>query len=79
MNLLYRWSREDSLASSEPILYEKIRLLCVMEMTFRRDTKDRQLTFENVAKETGHGVDLVELLVRVFALPEVKKAQVIVE
>ena len=47
-----------------------------MEMTFRRDAKDRQLTFENVAKETGHGVDLVELLVRILALPEVKKALV---
>lgn len=63
MNLLYRWSREDSLASSEPILYEKIRLLCVMEMTFRREAKDRQLTFEDVAKETGLNVDLIELLV----------------
>jgi len=49
----------------ESIMYEKIRLLCVMEMTFRRDAKDRQLTFEDVAKETGLNVDLVELLVRI--------------
>ena len=34
-----------------------------MEMTFRREAKDRQLTFEDVAKETGLNVDLIELLV----------------
>ena len=62
-NFFSRWSREESLASNLPILYEKVRLLCVMEMTFQRDAKDRQLTFEDVAKETGLAVDLVELLV----------------
>jgi 26S proteasome regulatory subunit N9 len=45
-------------------LLEKIRLLGVMEMTFRRDANDRQLTFKDIAAETGLNVDDVELLVR---------------
>jgi len=34
-----------------------------MEMTFRRDANDRQITFGDVAQNTGLGDDKVELLV----------------
>jgi hypothetical protein len=51
------------LAANEPILFEKIRLLSLMEMTFRREAKDRQLSFADIAKETELPVDQVEILV----------------
>ena len=59
----FSWSREGALAENEAILGEKIRLLALMEMTFRRDANDRQLTFEDIAKETGLHIEQVELLV----------------
>jgi 26S proteasome regulatory subunit N9 len=52
------------LAENDLILLEKIRLLALMEMTFRRDANDRQLTFADIAKETGLPVEQVELLVK---------------
>ena len=51
-------------------MLEKIRLLGVMEMTFRRDANDRQLTFKDIAAETGLNVDDVELLVRKVTFDE---------
>jgi hypothetical protein len=41
-----------------------------MEMTFRRAAKDRQLTFEDIAGETGLDVDSVELLVSFLRVDE---------
>ena len=67
-----RWSKEGALAEQEAILLEKIRLLGVMEMTFRRDANDRQLTFKDIAAETGLNVDDVELLVRKASIVTVK-------
>lgn len=58
-----QWTKESALAEQEAILLEKIRLLGVMEMTFRRDANDRQLTFKDIAAETGLNIDDVELLV----------------
>merc|ERR1711983_486696 len=43
--------------------FEKLCLLVLMEMTFRRDANDRQITFGDVAQNTGLGDDKVELLV----------------
>jgi 26S proteasome regulatory subunit N9 len=60
---LNRWSKESALVENEPILQEKIRLLGVMEMTFRRDANDRQVTFKDIANETGLPEENVELLV----------------
>ena len=34
-----------------------------MEMTFRRDANDRQITFNDVSEQTGLNIDKVELLV----------------
>lgn len=68
----FRWSKEGALAEQEAILLEKIRLLGVMEMTFRRDANDRQLTFKDIAAETGLNVDDVELLVRKASIVTVK-------
>ncbi len=60
-----QWTKESALAEQEAILLEKIRLLGVMEMTFRRDANDRQLTFKDIAAETGLNIDDVELLVKI--------------
>ena len=51
------------MVENEAILQEKIRLLGVMEMTFRRSANDRQVTFKDIAKETGLQEENVELLV----------------
>ena len=48
---------------NQEILFEKLCLLVLMEMTFRRDANDRQITFGDVAQNTGLGDDKVELLV----------------
>lgn len=58
-----QWSKQPDLNSNQEILYEKLCLLVLMEMTFRRDANDRQITFNDVAKQTGLSEDKVELLV----------------
>merc|ERR1712018_659152 len=57
------WTTQPDLNGNQEILYEKLCLLVLMEMTFRRDANDRQITFNDVAKQTGLGEDKVELLV----------------
>lgn len=58
-----QWSSQPDLLAKETQLREKIRLLCLMEMTFRRKALDRQLKFEEVAKETGLPINQVEVMV----------------
>lgn len=58
-----RWCQQVDLAKNEDVLYEKICLLAVMEMTFRRSATDRQLSFGDIAEHTGLNKDKVELLV----------------
>uniref|UniRef100_A0A2P2HY97 26S proteasome non-ATPase regulatory subunit 13 n=1 Tax=Hirondellea gigas TaxID=1518452 RepID=A0A2P2HY97_9CRUS len=58
-----QWSTQPDLLAKEMELREKIRLLCLMEMTFKRKAFDRQLKFEEVAEETGLPVNQVEVMV----------------
>ena len=58
-----QWTQQPDLNSNQEILYEKLCLLVLMEMTFRRDANDRQITFKDVAEQTGLNVDKIELLV----------------
>lgn len=57
------WKSQPDLAKNEEILYNKICLLSVMEMTFQRSATERQLTFIEIAEHTGLTKDRVELLV----------------
>lgn len=58
-----KWAGVPDLAAQELKLRQKISLLCLMEMTFKRPSTDRQLTFEEIAAETRLPVNEVELLV----------------
>lgn len=58
-----QWSTQLDLVTKENQLREKIRLLCLMEMTFQRKAWDRQLTFAEIAKETGLPENQVEVMV----------------
>ncbi|GIX92050.1 26S proteasome non-ATPase regulatory subunit 13 [Caerostris darwini] len=57
------WSSQADLALNEIALRQKISLLCLMEMTFRRPGNNRVLTFSEIAKETKLPENEVELLV----------------
>uniref|UniRef100_T1JHP1 26S proteasome non-ATPase regulatory subunit 13 n=1 Tax=Strigamia maritima TaxID=126957 RepID=T1JHP1_STRMM len=57
------WSSQPDLAANELSLRQKISLLCLMEMTFKRQANNRQLTFAEIAKEARLPEDEVELLV----------------
>ena len=57
------WEIQHDLVANEKIMYEKICLLALMEMTFQRSATDRSLTFKDIAKQTGLEEDRVELLV----------------
>jgi len=60
--LKQHWQNQPDLASREIAMRQKIALLCLMEMTFKRAATDRQLTFTEIAKETRLPVEEVELL-----------------
>merc|ERR1712141_611837 len=62
-NLRPQWTEQADLNGNQEILYEKLCLLVLMEMTFRRDANDRQITFFDVSQQTGLNEDKVELLV----------------
>jgi len=57
------WSKQPDLAANELSLRQKISLLCLMEMTFKRPANNRQLTFAEIAKEARLPEEEVELLV----------------
>lgn len=57
------WTRIADLAAQEVKLRQKISLLCLMEMTFRRPSNQRILKFEEIAHETKLPIGEVELLV----------------
>ncbi|XP_064490385.1 26S proteasome non-ATPase regulatory subunit 13-like isoform X2 [Ornithodoros turicata] len=57
------WMQQPDLAAKELALRQKICLLCLMEMTFRRPGNQRVLTFEEIARETQLPLHEVELLV----------------
>jgi len=67
------WGNQPDLCSNEFKMRQKITLLCLMEMTFKRAATDRQLTFQEIATETRLPEEEVELLVmRALSLELVK-------
>ncbi|XP_013414012.1 26S proteasome non-ATPase regulatory subunit 13 [Lingula anatina] len=58
-----QWAKQPDLAAKEISLRQKICLLCLMEMTFKRPANHRQLTFDEIANETKLPLTEVELLV----------------
>ncbi|XP_042902309.1 26S proteasome non-ATPase regulatory subunit 13 [Parasteatoda tepidariorum] len=57
------WKQQADLAANELPLRQKISLLCLMEMTFKRPSNKRVLTFSEIASETRLPENEVELLV----------------
>jgi len=57
-----KWSTQPDLCSNETLLFEKVCLLCLMEMIFRREATSRVIAFQDIAAETTLPVDQVELL-----------------
>ena len=45
-----QWSTQPDLAKNEQKLFEKVCLLCLMEMTFRREATERHIAFSEIAK-----------------------------
>ncbi|XP_019872657.2 26S proteasome non-ATPase regulatory subunit 13 [Aethina tumida] len=58
-----QWSSIADLGAQELFLRQKISLLCLMEMTFKRPSHNRQLTFAEIARETKLPINEIELLV----------------
>jgi len=58
-----KWSTQPDLAANESLLFEKVCLLCLMEMTFRREATARQISFAEIAASTTLPVDQVEMLI----------------
>jgi len=58
-----QWETQADLKANENKLFEKVCLLCLMEMTFRREATARQIAFTEIAKETTLPVDNIELLI----------------
>lgn len=57
------WTKIADLAAQEVKLRQKISLLCLMEMTFKRPANQRMISFEEIARETKLPLNEVELLV----------------
>jgi len=58
-----KWATQPDLAANETSLFEKVCLLCLMEMTFRREATQRVISFKQIAQETTLPVEQVELLI----------------
>jgi len=58
-----KWSSQTDLLANERTVLQKITLLALMEMTFKRPATDRNLSFKDIAATTGAREDEVELLV----------------
>ncbi|TDG47541.1 hypothetical protein AWZ03_005980 [Drosophila navojoa] len=57
------WSKIPDLAAQEVKLRQKISLLCLMEMTFKRSAIERAISFADIAKETKLPLKEVEFLI----------------
>lgn len=57
------WKSQADLAAHEIPMRQKMALLCLMEMTFRRPATDRRLPFADIAAATRLPLDQVEHLV----------------
>lgn len=58
-----KWSHIPDLVASEVALRQKISLLCLMEMTFKRPANKRSITFEEIAGETKLPLKEIEILI----------------
>ncbi|XP_014294810.1 26S proteasome non-ATPase regulatory subunit 13 [Halyomorpha halys] len=58
-----KWSEIPDLLAHEIKLRQKISLLCLMEMTFKRASNKRDLTFVEISQATRLPIEEVELLV----------------
>jgi len=58
-----QWETQADLKANENSLFEKVCLLCLMEMTFRREATARQIAFTEIAKETTLPLECIELLI----------------
>nr|CAG4641685.1 EOG090X05V9 [Eurycercus lamellatus] len=58
-----KWSSQTDLVTNERTVLQKITLLALMEMTFKRPATNRNLSFKDIASITGVREDEVELLV----------------
>jgi 26S proteasome regulatory subunit N9 len=58
-----QWSTLVDLSQKEDQLLEKISLLAVMELSFQRNAKQRQLSFDEIVANTTLPKEKVELLV----------------
>jgi len=58
-----KWSSQHDLAVNEGLLFEKVCLMCLMEMTFRREATARQISFGEIAAATTLPVEQVEMLI----------------
>jgi 26S proteasome regulatory subunit N9 len=58
-----KWSQMADLAAQETKLRQKISLLCLMEMTFKRPANNRVISFAEIAAETRLPLKEVELLI----------------
>lgn len=58
-----QWKQQADLAANELALMQKITLLSLMELSFKRKSTERSFSFETIAQETRLPVNEVELLV----------------
>lgn len=58
-----QWGKIPDLEASYVKLRQKISLLCLMEMTFKRPANNRSISFEEIAKETELPLKEVEILI----------------
>jgi len=58
-----KWGGQRDLAHNETLLFQKVCLLCLMEMVFRREANQRQITFGEIAETTSLPEDQVEILI----------------
>jgi len=63
------WTKQDDLRNQSALLERKIRLLSLMEMAFVRPSKERQISFKEIAETAKVDINEVEMLVmKAFAL-----------
>lgn len=57
------WAKQPDLQANETALMQKITLLCLMELSFKKRSADRSFSFALIAQETRLPANEVELLV----------------
>ncbi|XP_057312291.1 26S proteasome non-ATPase regulatory subunit 13-like [Hydractinia symbiolongicarpus] len=63
LDLKPSWSKQPDLAANETTMMQKITILCLMELTFKRKSTDRSFPFQLISEHTRLPVHEVELLV----------------